>query len=450
MIRWAIAKSTSWADASELAAVVRYESVVHLSILHLDNGAEYDDSDGDKRRLNLGLKSQPSSRQRPNHTIAHDDFPDGGLRAWLVVFGGLFFCFLCYRLGYVNSWGVFQSYYQTGLLKDTPPSNIAWIGSIQYCLVFFPAFVAGRLFDLGYWPPVFLGCSVLLVTATFLIGQCHEYWQFLLCQGFAVGIACGGIMSPTTAVLAHWFKRRRGLATGLMAVGSSIGGTIIPIAARNLIPKVGFPWTMRIIGFILLVGLATSNMLVKRRLPPPPFSFYCASTFVLFFGMYTVLTYIDVSAVSHGIDENFSFYLVAIVNASSAVGRYCAGGLADRMGAMNVMIPFTTASAVVTIAWPFAVTKGGLIAIAVVYGFPCSLIPVMEFGDTSDVGRRVGMTRSIMSLGALVGPPISGGINSKTGGFEAVGYYAGSAILVGVGLMLASRYYALKGFYGKM
>ncbi|KAF9017425.1 MFS general substrate transporter [Hymenopellis radicata] len=212
-------------------------------------------------------------------------------------------------------------------------------------------------------------------------------------------------------------------------------------------------------------------MLVKRRLPPvktaggffnirafrsAPFSFYCASTFVLFFGMYTVLTYIDVSAVSHGIDQNFSFYLVSIVNASSAVGRYCAGGLADRMGAMNVMIPFTTASAVVTFAWPFAVTKGGLVAIAVVYGFVSGSFialfsnPVMEFGDTSDVGRRVGMTRSIMSLGALVGPPISGAINSKTGGFEAVGYYAGSAILVGVGLMLASRYFALKGLYGKM
>ncbi|KAF9017421.1 MFS general substrate transporter [Hymenopellis radicata] len=382
--------------------------------------------------------------------VARDDFPDGGLRAWLVILGAM--CNTFTTLGYVNSWGVFQSYYQTGLLKDTPPSNIAWIGSIQYCLVFFPAFVAGRLFDLGYWPPVFLSCSALLVTATFLIGQCHEYWQFLLCQGFAVD-SVGGIMSPTTAVLAHWFKRRRGLATGLMAVGSSIGGTIIPIAARNLIPKVGFPWTMRIIGFILLVvwrhptcllnaachrlkQLAVSSTLApSARLP---FSFYCASTFVLFFGMYTVLTYIDVSAVSHGIDQNFSFYLVSIVNASSAVGRYCAGGLADRMGAMNVMIPFTIASAVVTFAWPFAVTKGGLIAIAVVYGFVSGSFialfsnPVMEFGDTSDVGRRVGMTRSIMSLGALVGPPISGAINSKTGGFEAVGYYAGSAILVGV------------------
>ncbi len=84
--------------------------------------------------------------------------------------------------------------------------------------------------------------------------------------------------------------------------------------------------------------------------------------------MYTVLTYIDVSAVSHGISENLSFYLVAIVNTSTDVGRCRAGGLADRMGAMNVMIPFTTASAVVTFTWAFSVTNGGLIAIAVAYG----------------------------------------------------------------------------------
>lgn len=46
-------------------------------------------------------------------------------------------------------------------------------------------------------------------------------------------------MNPTTATIAHWFKRRRGLAMGMMAVGSSIGGTVIPIAARNLIPRIG-------------------------------------------------------------------------------------------------------------------------------------------------------------------------------------------------------------------
>lgn len=52
--------------------------------------------------------------------------------------------------------------------------------------------------------------------------------------------------------------------------------------------------------------------------------------------------------------------------------------------------------------------------------------PLMGLGETSDVGRRIGMFMSIVALGALAGPPISGAINSATGGFEVVGYYAGS------------------------
>ena len=54
--------------------------------------------------------------------------------------------------------------------------------------------------------------------------------------------------------------------------------------------------------------------------------------------------------------------------------------------------------------------------------------PLMDMGDTGDVGGRVGMFLSIMSMGALAGPPISGVIITATGGFEAVGLYAGSHI----------------------
>ncbi len=50
------------------------------------------------------------------------------------------------------------------------------------------------------------------------------------------------------------------------------------------------------------------------------------------------------------------------------------------------------------------------------------LIPVFELGEISDVGRRTGMT---MSIAAVAGPPISGAIYTATGGFEAMGYYAG-------------------------
>ena len=51
--------------------------------------------------------------------------------------------------------------------------------------------------------------------------------------------------------------------------------------------------------------------------------------------------------------------------------------------------------------------------------------PIMEMGETFDVGRRIGMFLTITAVGALVGPPISGAINTATGNFKAVGFYAG-------------------------
>lgn len=394
--------------------------------------------------------------------MGSSDFPDGGLKAWLVVFGGM--CCTFTTFGYVNAWGVFQAYYQETLLKDSLPSSIAWIGSIQYCLVFLPGILVGRLFDLGYFHTILLSCSTLLILATFLTAECTAYWQFLLCQGLAVGLACGGIFGPTMAVIAHWFKKKRGMALGLVAIGSSIGGTVIPIMARNLIPRIGFSWTMRVIGFVLLATLCLANATLKRRLPPAnvvgglfnfrsfrsaPFSCYCVSAFFVFLGIYTMLTYIDVSAVSLGISADISFYLVAIVNCSSGVGRYIAGGLSDRFGPLNIMIPLTSFAAIFTYSWPFAPNQESLICVAILYGLSSgaymSLLPspLMAMGDPSDVGRRLGMCMSILSIGALVGPPISGDINSTTKGFQAVGFFAGSTILLGVILMTVTRYLLL-------
>ncbi|KAM6500100.1 Major facilitator superfamily domain containing protein [Amanita muscaria] len=402
-----------------------------------------------------------------------DPYPDGGLKAWLMVFGAM--CNTFSTFGYVNSWGIFQAYYQTTVLSDSTPSNIAWIGSIQYSLVFLPGLITGRLFDLGYFHSVFLPCSLLLVLATFLVAECHVYWQFLLCQGFAVGLACGGIFGPTTAVIAHWFKKRRGVAMGLVAVGSSIGGSVLPITAQALISRVGFKWTMRILGLIMMLTLGIANLVLKRRLPvrkdvpgglfnlaefkkSAAYSVYCASAFTTFLGIYTVLTYIDISAErTPGVSgTTLAFYLVAIANASSMVGRYVAGVACDKVGAINVMAPFTAMAGLVTFVWPFAKSRGGLVAVAVVYGF-CSgsyvsllANPIMDLGDAGDIGRRVGMFMSILALGALAGPPISGAINRATGGFEAVGFYAGSMVLLGVAMMVLVRWLVLRRWRGRI
>ena len=120
------------------------------------------------------------------------------------------------------------------------------------------------------------------------------------------------------------------------------------------------------------------------------------------------------------------------------------------------MIPFTMVAGMVTYLWPFMTTKVSLIAVAVFYGcrqiqlnfnhiltdesvyrlasgafISLCTIPVMAFGEVSDVGRRVGMAMTIAAMGALIGSPISGGINNATHGFKAVGYYAGKHMACG-------------------
>ncbi|GME42261.1 mfs monocarboxylate transporter [Neofusicoccum parvum] len=57
------------------------------------------------------------------------DPPDGGLLAWLQVAGS--FALYWNHLGLLNSFGAFQTYYEDHLLKDSSPSAISWIGSIQ-------------------------------------------------------------------------------------------------------------------------------------------------------------------------------------------------------------------------------------------------------------------------------------------------------------------------------
>ncbi|KAI0661101.1 MFS general substrate transporter [Cubamyces menziesii] len=394
--------------------------------------------------------------------------PDGGLRAWLVVAG----CAVgsCATFGFINAWGVFQAYYEEKILVGTSPSTIAWIGSIQYALIFLPGLFIGRIFDMGWTKVPLAGASALIVAVAFLIAECTKYWHFLLCQGIALGLAGGVAFGMCLGCPAHWFKRRLGLALGVMAVGSSVGGTCFPIAVKNLVEEVGFKWTMRIIGFIELVLLSLMVATVQRRLPPRkhsgpffdftafkqlPYSLYNVATFLVFLGIYTVLTYIDVSAVDSGIDEDYAFYLVAIANACSTVGRLSGGYLADHLGPLTVMTPVTAIAGILTYVWPFAHSVGGYTAIAAIYGCAsgvyASLLPApaVRMGETHDIGLRLGMSMTIIAVSAPIGPPISGAINAATDGFKYTGIYAGTAIIAGCCFLVATRVAFLGGFKGK-
>jgi hypothetical protein len=55
-------------------------------------------------------------------------YPEGGLRAWLVVFGS--FCGMLASFGFMNTIGVFQTYLSNNQLKEYNESTIGWIFSV--------------------------------------------------------------------------------------------------------------------------------------------------------------------------------------------------------------------------------------------------------------------------------------------------------------------------------
>jgi MFS family permease len=158
---------------------------------------------------------------------------------------------------------------------------------------------------------------------------------------------------------------------------------------------------------------------------------------ILFVPLLLVLTYIDVAASQVGINPDIAFYLVAIANGCSALGRIASSWLAIQYGAMNVLLPFSILAGVLTWSWPYinqTRSYSGLVVLAVSYGASSGAFVAVfgtpmshpAFGEMGDLGRRTGMLWSICAAGALFGPPISGAINTATHGWISVGWYAGT------------------------
>ena len=65
-----------------------------------------------------------------------------------------------------------------------------------------------------------------------------------------------------------WFSRRRGFAVGVMMSGSGLGGVCYPVMFKRLFNQVGFGWSVRWMGFLMVGCLLVANLLVRSRVPP--------------------------------------------------------------------------------------------------------------------------------------------------------------------------------------
>ncbi|KIJ16644.1 hypothetical protein PAXINDRAFT_75029, partial [Paxillus involutus ATCC 200175] len=361
---------------------------------------------------------------------------------------------------------VFQTYYEEILLPDSSPSDIAWIGSVQYGLVYLPGLVMGRLFDLGYFKIPYFAASCVFVTCNFIIAECTEYWQFFLVQGLGVGICGGMLFGPMLGVVFHWFNKRKGLALGVVAMSASVGATVFPIVAQNLIPQVGYVPSASVfmrgramkgvivfsapVSVCTIFDFRTPRFSRKRNVP------FCKEPIIEQSRkreQQTTLTEVIAKQPTY----NPSASRGAIDNSDKIEYEITRNAGVDGVDGhvSSTMNPNIRIVHLKTFVWPFVRNEGLLIAIAVIYGFSCGvymsiqLAPVRAMGGIGDIGRRTGMFMTLTAFGISAGPPISGAINSATGGFEDVGWYAGGIVLFSVTLLIWTRYLHLGKFSGR-
>lgn len=307
--------------------------------------------------------------------------PDGGSKAWLQSCMGHLVVFNTW--GMISTFGVFQQYYTTELHLE--PSAVSWIGSMQMLGHFGLGMFTGRMFDAGYFYWTMIPGMMLSALGIFMTSLCTKYWQFFLAQGLMNGFGNGMQFAPALSLVSTYFARNRVVALAIMASGSATGGLVYPTIARQLLPILGFGWTVRVMGFIMLAFGLTYCSLLRPRLPPrksgpllelsafkePPYSLFLIGVFLICLGQYFAFYYISSFAtnVLH-LPYGTAINVLLVLNGVGVLGRLIPSYFADQhFGCYNMLIPFCFASATVLFFWPLVKSSSGLYGWAVTYGF---------------------------------------------------------------------------------
>ncbi|KPI44209.1 putative transporter MCH4 [Cyphellophora attinorum] len=389
------------------------------------------------------------SRFRTADSIPLTPPPDGGVNAWIMTFMACLVNFNTW--GFVNSFGVFQTYY-VNTMQIGSPSAVSWIGSVHVFLVFGIGTFSGRATDAGYFHPVFAIGSLIYCVGILSLSFCDQYWQVFLCHSLTVGFGAGLAFVPSIAVAASYFSHaKRGAALALVSLNKcfpamALHGPCGPYSSSRR-------------------PIATVAACVMRpRLPPRragpiiewtalregPYTLFLISIFFSFCALYVGFFYIgsfgrDVL----GVSQATGIQLLLTMNGVGLVARVIPNIIADRAtGPLNLIIPYSIITAVVFFSWLAVDSVSGLWTWAVVQGVSNAgiqaLFPVVLTSLTDDpkkMGVRSGMGFTTAGMAVLIGPPIAGALVERLDGdYMGLQLFGGCMLALAAAFQIAARW----------
>lgn len=390
-------------------------------------------------------------------------YPEGGY-GWVVVAASASIFFNGWGLS--NAWGIFQTYYES-VYPDTSPSVISLIGSLQAAMIEGTGILVGVLMEKFGMRKIMIVGAVLQVVALLATSFCTTIWQLYLAQGLAFGLGAGTLYIVAVAVPGQWFDKKKATAYGILYTSSGLGGVIWPIVLAQLLPKVGFGWTVRVVMFISLAQILFGCFFLKERdiarqqnldtttsAPAKADSLFhiykdlrlwyiAIGYFILSIGMISPMFFIGTFAKTVGMSDHLSFYLLAILNASSIVGRTVTGILADKYGRINFLIlSIFCAGLSQLIMWTTIKTNAGVIVFAILYGWffggLISLMPALtaQVLGQHNLATKFGVVSAFGGGGTLLGAPVA-----ATWIGDTRESYIGTIVFSGGFVMLAGIWY---------
>ncbi|CDS12707.1 hypothetical protein LRAMOSA04893 [Lichtheimia ramosa] len=345
------------------------------------------------------IKSESSIQQEDDvssHTLpaeddveksdtAKDEPPDGGY-GWFIVLGAF--------LVQISSYGVMQEYYEQNVFGDkvsNPAFQLSFVGTLISVFANLMSPLATILLS-------YLGTKVVLVLGTLLIaiglfmaGFATEIFHLYLTQGLSYGIGMCFMYITIMGIAPQYFSRKRGLALGIIASGSGIGGLIFPFVMTPINNSLGPGWTYRVLGFIVLACDIVACILVKDRVKRPlfqkkklsdilkfevfkhkPYRIWALAATIQLMPYFVPFYYLPSYASWLGLSREQGSALVAVSSAMNFIGRILCGFVADRAGPINTSIIYLTLACLANfLIWTFAYTYGVLMAFAAVFGLVC-------------------------------------------------------------------------------
>lgn len=404
-------------------------------------------------------------------------FPDGGWKAWLVVFGS--FIGLVINFGFLNAIGAVQAYVSNHQLAGQKVSSVSWVFSIYMCLPFFLGAFVGPIFDSRGATMLLTALTIMLFGGFIAVSFSKLIVAFIFSLSFCMGIAQALAITPLVSLISHWFNLHRGKALGVATLGGSVGGVVWPLVLQAFYGSVGFGWGIRIVGFICLFGSSCLVLLVKSRFKrqislssksglakfllttksffdllafkEPKFTFLVAGVFFTEIALMSILTYLASYAILYGMSERDSLYLLTIFNAAGAFGRFIPNALADKIGTFNVMVSMLVGFVfLIFVIWlPFGHITAGLYAFTVTCGFFSSsilgLTPLCLGAITrvNQFGQRYGLMYTFSSTGILFGVPVGAAIIGEGHSLQYRNFavFCGCFATVGTLCWLTSRWF---------